>query len=345
MANLQESTVGGLSLGRGPGNSSSNQVFGCYALYSNTYGVGQLAVGYRASCSSTTAYENIIIGSKAGRYITSNTSNVFIGESAGENAGGNGNVFVGTLAGSASTGNYNVAIGRRAGCAIGNNVVAIGTQTGRYIGNDSVALGFKAAESGQGSNSVIVGGFTGQLNTWGQNTTLVGFYTGRFLGGAIDNTHVSWYGYQHNTYGANGSNSIGRYQNNVCNCIWIAWTNVSDARDKTNMQPLANLGINFVRKLRPVEYVWDHRQKYVEKCGYEFGVKDGTLSGDKVNYGFIAQEVEFAANTEGESFDAITYNNFQDKYTLSYLELIAPLVKSLQQINDELDLVETELNK
>jgi len=344
MANLQESTINGISVGRGPGNYLNNQIFGCYALNSNTTGQCQVVVGYRASCSSTTAYRNVIIGEGAGRYITTNSDNVFIGDFAGNCAGGYNNVFVGRLTGAYSTGNFNVVVGTRAGQSVSSNTVAVGSYAGTCIGNDSVALGFKAAESGIGNNSVIVGGFAGQLNTWGGNTTLVGFYTGRFLGGAIDNTHVSWYGYQHGGYGQNGDNSIGRYQNNVCNCIWVAWTNVSDTRDKTNMQPLANLGINFVRKLRPVEYVWDHRQKYVEKCGYEFGVKDGTLKGDKINYGFIAQEVEFAANTEGETFDAITYNNFQDKYTLSYLELIAPLVKSIQQINDDLDLVEAELN-
>jgi hypothetical protein len=344
MANLQESTINGISVGRGPGNYITNQIFGCYALGSNTSGQYQVAVGYRASCSSTTAACNVIIGNFAGSNITTISQNVFIGHYSGSNAGGYANVFAGTLAGYSSGGIKNVAIGYKAGCCINSNIVAIGTRAGRYIGDDSVALGFNAAESGTGNNSVIVGGFAGQLNTWGGNTTLVGFYTGRFLGSAIDNTHVSWYGYQHGGYGQNGDNSIGRYQNNVCNCIWVAWTNVSDTRDKANMQPLANLGINFVRKLRPVEYVWDHRQKYVEKCGYEFGVKDGTLKGDKINYGFIAQEVEFAANAEGETFDAITYNNFQDKYTLSYLELIAPLVKSIQQINDDLDLVEAELN-
>jgi hypothetical protein len=344
MANLQESTINGIPVGRGPGNYLNNQIFGYGALANNTTGQNNVAIG-RYALNSYCPSRTVAVGFGAGRNISSSALyNVFIGDTSGCAAQGESNVFVGRLAGAYSTGNFNVVVGHRAGICVSSNTVAVGSYAGRCIGSDSVALGFNAAESGQGSNSVIVGGFAGQLNTWGVNTTLVGFYTGRFLGGAIDNTHVSWYGYQHGTYGQNGENSIGRYQNNVCNCIWVAWTNVSDTRDKTNMQPLANLGINFIRKLRPVEYVWDHRQKYVEKCGYEFGVKDGTLKGDKINYGFIAQEVEFAANTEGETFDAITYNNFQDKYTLSYLELIAPLVKSIQQINDDLDLVEAELN-
>jgi hypothetical protein len=110
------------------------------------------------------------------------------------------------------------------------------------------------------------------------------------------------------------------------------------------VQPLNNLGLNFLRKLNPVKYKWDLRQKYVEKCGYEYGIKDGTLKQDQINYGFLAQEIEFAAKSLGENFDAVTHDTFIDQYSLNYLNLLASLTKALQEINNDLDLIETQLN-
>ena len=344
MAILLESTVNGINFGRGAGAVSSNTRFGKGALQSNSSGNMNTAVGAYAlgnittggcvtgigylslSSTSATTARTVALGHTSGRY-TNGSDIVALGKGAGRSIGGN-----------------SVAIGQHAGCnSAGTNGVFIGTSAGESMGGNSVVIGFYAGLYAQASDSVVVGSFAGQNNTFQQNTTLAGHYTGRYLGGAMDNTHVSYYGYQHGAYGQNGSTSWGRYVNNVCNCIYVAWSNVSDCRDKTNFNQIANLGLNFVRKLRPVKYVWDNRQKYVEQCGFEYGIKDGTLKQDKVHYGFLAQEMEFAAKAVGEKFDGITYDPFRDKYTVSYLELVASLVKSVQEINDELDLIENKL--
>jgi len=344
MATLLESTVNGINFGRGAGAVSSNTRFGKGALQSNTSGDKNTAVGAYAlgaidsggcvtgigylslaNTSSTTA-RTVAIGHTSGRY-TNGSDIVALGKGAGRSIGGN-----------------SVAIGQHAGCnSSGTNGVFIGTSAGEGMGGNSVVIGYYAGLYSTATDAVVVGAFAGQFNTFQANTTLAGHYTGRFLGNAMDNTHVSYYGYQHGGYGQNGSTSWGRYVNNVCNCIYVAWSNVSDCRDKTNFTPITNLGLNFIRKLRPVKYVWDNRQKYVTKCNFEYGIKDGTLKQDKVHYGFLAQEMEFAAKAVGEKFDGITYDSFRDKYTVSYLELVASLVKSVQEINDELDLIENKL--
>jgi len=136
----------------------------------------------------------------------------------------------------------------------------------------------------------------------------------------------------------------GNASNNVCNCVYVEWTNVSDARDKTNISSLPdNLGLRFINKLRPVKYKSDHREVYVNRCGFEYGQKDGTLTGDKEHYGFIAQEIKETLNELNIQFDALGYSENQDAYRLTYTELIAPLIKAVQEIDKRLRELENKL--
>lgn len=343
MATLQASIVNSLKFGRGNSAISSNTAFGVDSLISISTGACNTGFGFNTLNNKTTGGCNTAFGAQA-LAASNNSKNTGIGRLAGFNVGGYaGGTHIGAQAGRYAD-HCAVTAGFQAGYYSGTYAVSVGHRAGVDNGVYTVAVGFKAKESGGPTKSVFFGSFTGQLNTIGNNSVLGGHYTGRYSGGATNNVLVGWYSYQINGYGGSDQSVLGRGNNSVCNCVYVAWTDVSDCRDKTNIQPLTNLGLNFIRKLNPVKYKWDRRQNYVDECGFEYGIKDGTLKQDKVQYGFLAQEIEFAAKTLGENFDAISYDSFRDHYTLNYFNLVSSLVKALQEINSELDLIETQLN-
>ena len=346
MAILLESTVNSLNFGRGGGSIASNTRFGCGALSCNSVGTKNTAVGYKTLFSSD-KNGNTAAGHCSAAVGNSSGCVTAIGYMAGRCTNGI-SVSIGSLAGSTTTSERFVAVGYKAGCGISlaAGAVVVGREAGFNAGSETVSIGDFAGRSNTGTNSVFIGRKAGEgVYRNSNNSVSVGVLANFYCSGANGRDDSVMVGY--NTY-AHGGNAIqgiwGRGSvNNVCNCVYVAWTNVSDCRDKTNMQPLTNLGLNFIRKLRPVKYVWDPRERYVNQCLYEYGIKDGTLKQDKTHFGFLAQEMEFAAKAVGENFDSINYDQGRDRYSVSYLELVGSLVKSIQEINQSLDTVENKL--
>lgn len=98
----------------------------------------------------------------------------------------------------------------------------------------------------------------------------------------------------------------------------------SDIRQKLDIQ-LSDLGLDFINQLRPVSYRWNN------------GV-DSDL-----HYGLIAQETEKAINeakiragTQASSPESaiVTHDPVSDRYGLKYAELIAPIIKAIQEIHN-----------
>jgi hypothetical protein len=342
MATLQNSTVADQTFGRGGGNQSSNTAFGRFALYNNggylkNAGLGTRTVQQGGHC-------NVGIGYRAAVYNAGSTKNTHVGRGAGANSYSNSNkTSIGAFAGYFQSPGA-VSIGTTANPNNSNKDCSVAM--GRYANCASrgVSVGFNAGQFRTAALTTTLAPFAGQYNTSNTANIAIGFYTSRFEGGAYNAINIGWYAYNHNGYSTPNQTSLGR-ANNRTGCIWTGWSNVSDDRDKTNISPLTdNLGINFVRKLRPVTFNWDKRIEYQDKCGFEYGVKDGTLVEEKEDYGFIAQEIDLAARQLGFKFDAVAYGDFQDAYSVSYLEFVAVLTKALQKINDDLDLIETHLN-
>ncbi len=98
-----------------------------------------------------------------------------------------------------------------------------------------------------------------------------------------------------------------------------AANNTSDIREKKKIQE-SDLGLSFITKLRPVSYYW--------KSG-----KDKTQ-----HYWLIAQETEQAVvSSKDKAFDSkkpviVTYDEDSDRYGIRYTELIAPVIKAIQEL-------------
>jgi hypothetical protein len=345
MAYLQQSEVNGLRLGRGYGGYVNSTAFGRCALNStNSYSTG---IGYKVGQRDTVG--STFIGALAGQYVTGSFGYPF----------GNNNTAAGfgALQGNStnpSSGAYNIAVGFRAfncaetlGCNIaigslafecgygayaGRNTM-IGASAGRCLtGYDNVVLGVEAGCSLDAFQNVIIGHRAGKNFTGGKKNVVIGRcagYTNTYdeviiIGTDVsvtDNFHIVW----------------GNSNNNVYNCVWGGgWSYFSDARDKTDIEPLTcNTGIKFIKKLRPVSFNFDNRKNYVDKCNFTYGQKDGTLAVEKKEYGFIAQELKQALEELNiTDFYGLKYNEDKDAYRLAYTSLLAPLTKAIQELDE-----------
>jgi hypothetical protein len=144
---------------------------------------------------------------------------------------------------------------------------------------------------------------------------------------------------------ANANHTVwGNSANSVCNCVYAAWVVPSDCRDKANIKSLGSkYGLALIKKLRPVAFNWDHRDTYVRECKYTYGEKDGTLVGTKQYYGLIAQELKQSLDELDVRFDGLGHDEEKDAYRLGYEELIAPIIKAIQEQQAQIEALQADV--
>ena len=330
MASLQQSEVNGFRFGRTWGNQAQTAVFGRYA--GNSTSNYSTLVGYRSGINNNSY--SAFAGARAGES-NYNVSNVGIGFCAFNGSGARyRTTAVGQRAHRSSTqGRENVAIGSFAFDGASTNVqgVALGVNAGRCANSDnSTFIGVDAGCTNSGTENTFIGFRAGRPHTSGYGTMGIGQYAGYSSNPvrAISiGSNVSATGTWHVAWGGSG--------NNTCNCVWGGWSYFSDARDKTDIEPLnCNTGLKFIKKLRPVSFNFDNRETYVRECNFEYGQKDGTLAVNKKEYGFIAQEIKQSLEElDITDFSALGYTESQDAYRLTYAEFLAPLTKAIQELD------------
>ena len=109
----------------------------------------------------------------------------------------------------------------------------------------------------------------------------------------------------------------------------------SDLRSKTNIQD-SSLGLNFINNLRPVSY------NFIEGGKDESG---NVIPGARTHWGLIAQEVKEAIDDAGVDFGGwilTDKNNLDSDQGLRYEELIAPLIKAVQELTARVRALEGE---
>lgn len=330
MASLQQSAVNSMRVGKDGNNNNNSVAIGINALYGTSGG-------------------SVAIGDNAGVY--NNSSSNFIGHRAGSFNYGTNNEAIGSRAMRCS-GNRcdSVAIGSEAlfSSTQGRDVIAIGSGAfySATTNVQSVAIGFQTACGDNSNNTTAVGNYSLMAATCSENTalgsciavnsnndcpgsTVIGFCasnTDTYYWSVVIGVQAAISGDYHITWGSSN--------NGICNCIWANWSYFSDARDKGCIKSLTdNSGIELISRMRPVSFNLDLRDQYVKKCGYEFGVKDGTLANSKKNYGFIAQEVKHVTDELEINFSGVGYTEAQDTYQLTPAEFISPLTKAIQNLD------------
>jgi len=149
-----------------------------------------------------------------------------------------------------------------------------------------------------------------------------------------------------------GTTSLNAYTDNTASCGLSArlWTviyaasgtiDTSDVRDKTDIADL-DYGLDFVNSLRPVSYRYAFRNEEVE--------------GVRTHMGFVAQEVEEVLGDEASNMGVWTTSEFEetgdwdendepiysdaDRQGLRYGEMVAPLVKAVQELTSRIAALE-----
>ena len=259
---------------------------------------------------------------------------------------GDGNVAVGYNAGtSINSGVFNTCIGYQSGTNLttGENNTFVGLQAGHndtITSNGNVGIGgFALFRLNSGIENTVVGFDAGTLITSGDNNICIG----RDAGGPNSPSSLS-----------TGDNTIVLGDNNITDLI-CADTSISssDSRDKTDVENFTH-GLDYIEKLRPVTYRWDKRAWYVDKLGRDMtnedvidAKPDGSKKKNKINIGFLAQEVQAIEEELGfkceEESNLVFNDNDGFQYGLKYERLVPVLVNAIKELSAKVETLEAEV--
>nr|NIP41836.1 hypothetical protein [candidate division Zixibacteria bacterium]NIR63437.1 hypothetical protein [candidate division Zixibacteria bacterium]NIR95721.1 hypothetical protein [Gammaproteobacteria bacterium]NIS45389.1 hypothetical protein [candidate division Zixibacteria bacterium]NIU13528.1 hypothetical protein [candidate division Zixibacteria bacterium] len=361
---LQDNTTGNFNIGIGRRanhdntTGSANVAVGHGSLFSNLTNSYNIGIGYH-SLYLNTADGNVGVGHNSFQANTTGNNLVGVGFSSGyNNTTGSFNVYVGENSGYSNlTGAANVGIGHQAlyNNTGGNNVgVGYNALYANTTGQHNAALGNSAAISlTTGARSVAVGSSALNSATTGNWNTTLGYHAGYYIGATASNTALGYeslklmqdlsnataianatgVGYQARV---SGNNQVQLGDSSTTTYVYGTVQNRSDARDKAEVKD-TSLGLNFITKLRPVDYKWDMREDYNEVL--EDGTvikhtKDGSQKRNRFHHGLIAQEVKAVSDELGIDFGGYqdhSVNGGCDVLSIGYDELVGPLIKAIQE--------------
>ena len=199
-----------------------------------------------------------------------------------------------------------------------------------------------------GYGNVAYGSLTLYHNTDGYYNTAIGMSAGYTTNPSVSN--VTCVGFSANATGSNqvilGNGESNTYVNGG------SVQSISDIRDKVEVKDSV-LGLDFICRLRPVDYKWDHRSSYnevkfktVPDCSGNQTLKpieivkkkDGSKKGKRFHHGLIAQEVKQVMdemNVDFGGYQDHKVNGGEDQLTIGYSELIGPLIKAVQELSKQ----------
>lgn len=290
------------------GSFSGNIIGNASTVTNGVYTIGDQTIG-----GSKTFSSDIVVGS------------VYVGA-----AGTDYSVRIGHIALVSNTsGDVNTAIGASAlhDNTTGTFNTAIGGYALRYVttGEFNTAIGVNSlGKNVSGDNNVGVG-YLSLYNTVGNENTAIGVDSGSNLTSGSNNIAIGASAY-FSSSSASNQVRIGNTAITSAN-IQVAWTITSDKKYKKNIKP-CNLGINFIKELKPVQYV-------------RRGNKD-----KKLEYGFIAQDIQkILKKFDIEKAGLINHNEGYDCLELRYNDLFAILVKAIQEQQHEIDFLKNKIGE
>ncbi len=313
--------------------AGSNSAFGYAAMQNNLTGANNTAVGNTALFSNTSGSYNVAVGNGALYSGTTGRDNTAVGNTALYfNVIGAQNTAIGSSALILNTADNNTAVGYHAlrFNVGGYSLVALGVQalTANTSGYTNTAVGTNALVTNtSGWYNTALGGYALQFNLTGIGNTGAGVNA---LGNVTSGSGNSAFG---------PINSAGTYapvfdptthSNRLCMgstattnaYVQVAWTVVSDARDKTDFAPVPH-GLDFVSKLKPISYRYKVAREDTEGHG-------------PVRYGFKAQEV-LELEKSGWGQPVIVDTEDPEKLRFNDQSMIAVLVNALQELNAKFD--------
>ena len=284
-----------------------------------------IAIGKDALNTITTGTSNTGVGRSSLRLLTTGTENASVGISAMSNRTiGTENTALGSSAGGGlTTGNQNTFLGRQSGqhTKTSNYNVCVGFQAG--FGIDPLGLPY----AGMGDYNTCVGSKSGYQLTNGTNNTFIGYEAGLTYTTGTNNICLGL-GSIGTSLTASNEITLGNISNNVLRCAVTSITSLSDARDKKDVKELG-AGLDFVKDLKPVEFVWDD--------------PDENGKHDVKDFGFIAQDLKKSQEDAGLAETLkLVYEENPEKLEASYGKLVPILVKAIQDLAKEVETLKSK---
>jgi hypothetical protein len=274
-----------------------------------------------------TSYTNgqLLIGNTTGNTLTKATLTAGSGVTI---TNGTGSITI------AATGSSSAATSNTLGTVNGStpssgNMAALGfnAAANQTTGELNVAVGYNAliANTTAGYNTAVGAGALSSLNTTGSTyNTAVGATTGNSITTGSFNGMFSTMGSPVFSVTTENNRLVMGHTSVTNAYVQVAWTVVSDARDKTNFAAIPH-GLDFVKQLQP--------------CAYQFKKSrdDDTPHGNK-RYGFKAQDIlalegNDAVIIDVEDTDRLKYNG----------EALVPvLTKAIQELCAQVETLKAE---
>lgn len=242
----------------------------------------------------------------------------------------------------ANPSHYNIAIGEDSLDVLSSkeNNVSIGKKSLLNLtgGGDNIAIGYQAGVNLQthpsiplydGSNNVFIGTNAGATVVYGRSNTIIGWSStgASYLQGGTGNTLIGA-GALPSSVNVDNEFTLGSYAITTLRCAVTSITSLSDARDKKNITDL-RAGLDFVKSLRPVEFVWDDRNEEGKH--------------DVLDFGFIAQDLK-AAQEDAEMAETLNlvYESNPERLEASYGKLIPVLVQAIKDLSAKVEALEAK---
>jgi hypothetical protein len=337
--------INGVNIGRGQG--ANNIVFGTSgALAVNTSTDRNIAVGSSALASLTGFGENIAIGHFALSGLRDDGRNIAIGNYSLMSA-------VGCSQSDPRRGVFRVV-----------NNVGLGNEAliSALTANSCTSLGNYSLQAMlSGALTTAVGNNAGYLMQRSINNTLLGAFAGSGTTGGLFNCTMLGYSSQ-----VTGNNQVQLGDSATTTYAYGAVADRSDIRDKADVRD-TTLGLNFIMALRPVDFKWDFRDSYrtlppatpspdateeakenhrilMQQWSHANDINnivhDGTHKRTRYHHGLIAQEVKQVLDAKGIDFGGYQDHSIKggkDVLSIGYNELVAPLIKAIQELKQEFD--------
>jgi hypothetical protein len=325
---IRDTTTTFLTLSQSSGYLSLNRSF--VLPYTTAYNVGVI---YKGSERFLHNYgtENTFLGINSGNFIMTGGYNTAVGfYSFLSNTAGYNNTAVGHYSLSANTTGYNnTAVGflslRYNTTGNENTAFGEGALTNNTTANSNVAFGEKSLYlNTTGSQNSAFGWSSLYSNTTGSHNTALGVSSLNLNTTGNNNIAIGW---NAQVPSATSDNQV-RIGNILVTYagVQVPWTITSDIRLKENIMH-SNLGLNFINKLNPVSYIRKNNES------------------QKTEYGFIAQEVEAVLKDESVDNNGMITIDDNGMYELRYNDLLAPMVKAIQELKSENDELKKEVEE
>jgi hypothetical protein len=345
VVNLDKDTIiNGLTVGRGGGDQGTNVALGLNALSVNISGQKNTSVGEFSMYNNTTGIQNTAIGSNALAFNVGASNNTAIGYQAiQQNVSGANNTACGWYAlANNITGGQNVAVGISAllntntsnNVGVGGNALSVNTS-----GAFNTAIGYNCLNIANGASNISAIGYNAQV-TGSDQIQLGNPSTTTYAYGAVqDRSDIRDKADVRNT-------ELGLEFVNALRPVDFKWDMREDYRPEAPTPVIKPADLKddateeekakYAQELAAYNAYKVELDKWLEDVKLANITHDGSKKRNRFHHGLIAQEVKAVLDAKGIDFGGFQDHSVKggdDVLSIGYIELIAPLIKAVQELS------------